>query len=122
MTTMADARTGAIDHSDLSHEEFRQLFRGWLEEFYPAEWRKPIVLRLRGDQEKRWIRLLVEHGWRLPAWPREHGGMGVSLAKQLIYHEELAEFGAARFLDSGGTLLGPILIEFGSPEQKATYL
>jgi alkylation response protein AidB-like acyl-CoA dehydrogenase len=66
--------------------------------------------------------LLFDHGWRLPAWPVEHGGMGASLSKQLIYHEELADFGAARFLDSGGTMLGPILIKFGTPEQKAEHL
>lgn len=119
---MAEATIEAMAHANISDEEFRSRFRTWLNDYYPEEWRKPIILRLRGEQERRWIRLLVEHGWRLPAWPVEHGGMGVSLAKQLIYHEELASFGAARFLDSGGTLLGPILIRFGSLEQKAKYL
>lgn len=107
---------------DLSIDAFRAKFRDWLETHYPEEWRKPIVLRLRGEQEKSWLRLLDEHGWRLPAWPREHGGLGLPLAKQLAYHEELVRFGAARFLDSGGTMLGPILIKFGTPEQKAKYL
>ena len=114
--------TGTADLDVLSVPDFRARFRSWLEENYPPEWRKPIVLRLRGEQEKRWLRLLDDHGWRLPAWPREHGGLGLPLAKQLVYHEELARFGAARFLDSGGTMLGPILIRFGTAAQQAKYL
>lgn len=111
-----------IDYNALSDEEFRLRFRGWLEAFYPPEWRRPIVFRLRGDDEKIWLRMLYEHGWRLPAWPKEYGGLGLGMAKQLIYHEELDRYGTARFLDSGGVLLGPILIKYGTPEQKAKYL
>jgi alkylation response protein AidB-like acyl-CoA dehydrogenase len=114
--------TDVADLDEISVAEFRARFRNWLERHYPSEWRKPIVLRLRGEQEKQWLRLLHEHGWRLPAWPREHGGMGLPLAKQLVYHEELARFGAARFLDSGGTMLGPVLIKFGAKAQQEKYL
>jgi alkylation response protein AidB-like acyl-CoA dehydrogenase len=110
------------DYSQIGDEAFRLELRGWLEKYYPPEWRRPIVLRLRGDDERRWLRMLWEHGWRLPAWPRDHGGMGLSLAKQMIYHEEMQSFGAARWLDSGGVLLGPVLIRYGSEEQKARYL
>jgi len=116
------ARVEPVELDRLSVEEFRARFRAWLERHYPPEWRRPIVLRLRGEQEKKWLRLLYDHGWRLPAWPREHGGLGLSLEKQLAYHEELARFGAARFLDSGGTMLGPILIRFGTPDQQERYL
>jgi len=113
---------GTIDRNALSDEDFRQAFRSWLEAHYPDEWRKPIVFRLRGEEEKRWLRMLHAHGWRLPAWPKVHGGMGLSMAKQIIYHEELERYGAARFLDSGGVLLGPILIQYGTPEQQQKYL
>lgn len=111
-----------FDHASCTDDEFRRRFRAWLESHYPPEWRRPIVLRLQGTEEKAWLRMLHEHGWRLPTWPREHGGMGVSLAKQLIYHEELERFGAARFLDSGGSMLGPILIKYGTQEQQRRFL
>lgn len=110
------------DLNALSDEQFRQRLRAWLREFYPPEWRRPIVFRLRGEEEKTWLRILHQHGWRLPAWPRAYGGMGLSLAKQLIYHAEMENYGTARVLDSGGVLLGPILIKYGSPEQKERYL
>lgn len=116
------SRPETIDRNALSDADFRQEFRSWLETHYPPEWRRPIVLRLQDDEERRWLRLMHEHGWRLPAWPKEHGGMGLGLSKQLIFHEELERFGAARYLDSGGVLLGPVLIRYGSEAQKARYL
>lgn len=106
----------------LSDDAFRASWRSWLETHYPSEWRRPITLRLRGEQEHRWLGMLFQHGWRAPAWPKQHGGLGLSFAKQLIYHQELEQYGAARFLDSGGVLLGPILIKYGTPAQQATYL
>jgi len=110
------------DFDGLSNDEFRARFRRWLEDTYPTKWRRPIVLRLHGDEEKKWLRMLHDHGWRAPAWPREHGGMGLSLAKQLIYNEEIDRYGAARVLDSGGVLLAPTLINHGTPEQQQRYL
>lgn len=106
----------------LPDAEFARLWRAWLEQHYPQEWRRSVTFRLRGAHEKHWLRLLHEHGWRAPAWPKAVGGLGLSLGKQLIYKAELERFGAARFLDSGGVLLGPILIRYGTPGQKQRYL
>ena len=110
------------DKTRLSDEEFRAEFRNWLEMNYPDEWKRPIVLRICGDDEKRWLGMLYDGGWRLPSWPREFGGMGVALSKQLIYKDELERIGAARYLDSGGVLLGPALMKYGSAEQQAQIL
>lgn len=113
------------DHEDfnaLPDDVFRQRLRRWLEENYPPEWRRPIVLRLRGDEEKRWLRMLYDGGYRCPSWPRDFGGMGLSIRKQLIYHAELESFGVARVLDSGAGLLGPVLIKFGTDEQRCAHL
>lgn len=106
----------------LPDSEFRARMRTWLEAYYPKEWRKPIVLRLRGEREKQWHRLCHDHGWRLPAWPKEHGGMGLSVAKQLAYQAEMDSFGTARVYDAGGVFLGPVLIKFGTPAQQQKHL
>lgn len=103
-------------------EALRSRFEDWLRQHYPAQWRNPLALRLRGQAEKTWLAMLHEHGWRAPGWPKEHGGMGLSLREQLIYYDALARHGTARFIDFGGTLLGPTLIRFGTPEQKARHL
>lgn len=110
------------DLNSLSDEAFRERFLAWLRESYPPEWRRPIVLRLRGPREQQWLRMLYEGGYRCPGWPREYGGMGLSIRKQIIYHEVLDDFGAARVLDAGATMLGPALIKYGTPEQRERHL
>lgn len=112
----------AEDLDLLSNEDFRHRWRGWLEANYPDEWRVPITRRLAGDEERRWHRMTYEAGWRAPAWPKEYGGLGLSLEKQLIVHEEMERHRCARVLDSGGMLLAPVLMKYGTDEQRARYL
>ena len=57
-----------------------------------------------------------------PGWPREHGGMGLSAAKQLLMMEEFERHGAARMNDHGIVMLGPLIIRYGTPAQKAFFL
>ncbi|WP_207951761.1 acyl-CoA dehydrogenase family protein [Pseudomaricurvus alcaniphilus] len=114
-----------IDRDALSDEEFRGQLRAFLAEYYPAELKQDFYRpfrRLRGEPANQWLRTLQQHGWRAPAWPREHGGMGLSFRKQLIYHEELEHAGVARIIDLGETQLGPTLIKLGSAAQCEHYL
>ncbi|HSV44836.1 MAG TPA: acyl-CoA dehydrogenase family protein, partial [Ramlibacter sp.] len=110
------------DFAQLSDEAFAGYLRGWLPTHCPTELRKPVLLRLRGEHERAWLRKLCAHGLRSPGIPREYGGMGLPLAKQLIYKKVFDEHGVARVLDLGGSLLAPALIRYGSAEQKAHYL
>lgn len=113
------------DYDALPDEEFRLQLREFLAVHYPPvlrqDFRRPFY-RLRGDDWTNWLRTLHQHGWRAPAWPREHGGMGLSFGKQLIYSEELERASVARIIDNGENLLGPTLIQFASQEQKRRYL
>ena len=53
-------------------------------------------------------------------WPKEHGGRGLSLHQQVIYHEEYVRARApGRVGHVGETLLGPTLIAFGTPRAAA---
>jgi alkylation response protein AidB-like acyl-CoA dehydrogenase len=110
------------DFNEMSDKAFAAWLREWLHLHCPPKLRQPVVLRLRGEEERMWLRTLLAHGLRCPAIPREHGGMGLSLSKQFIYKEVFDSFGVARVLDMGATLLAPILIQYGTPEQKAEYL
>lgn len=110
---------------DETDEAFRMRFRSWLEANYPESWRatpaRPFR-RLRGGDIRTWIGMLVAGGWRAPAWPKAWGGMGLSFARQVIYHEELDRLGAARVIDLGEVQLGPTLIAHGTEAQKVRYL
>lgn len=110
------------DLDALDAEAFRERWRAWLVENYPPEWRIPIIHRIAGDDERRWHRMTYEAGWRAPAWPKEHGGLGLSLEKQLIMHQEMERHSCARVLDSGALLLAPALMNYGTQEQRDRYL
>ncbi len=107
--------------NELSDAEFRDRLRTWLAQIYPQRWRD-ASRRLRGEDARWWMRVQYEAGWRAPSWPREHGGLGLSIRKQIIYQQEMERFGVARALDHGVRMIGPILMRHGTPSQCKTYL
>lgn len=117
---MTDATAGE-DLNTLDDASFRRLVRQWVRENYPEELRNPPK-RLHWRDSKVWYMKLVERGWLAPGWPREYGGMGLSAAKQLIMLDEYERHGVSRSNDHGIVMLGPLLIRFGTDEQRARFL
>lgn len=75
------------------------------------------------EGRRAWTRTLAEHGWTCVGWPTEHGGRGLSLKDQVAFYEEYARSGAPESVNHlGEKLLGPTLIEFGSPGQQERFL
>ncbi|WP_288251520.1 acyl-CoA dehydrogenase family protein [uncultured Hydrogenophaga sp.] len=109
------------DYNALSDEDFRMEARRFLETHYPED-KRHIIGRARWAEIKEWFFTLSQHGWIAPAWPREHGGMGLSPAKLLAWIEEQERYGAARVPDHGINMVGPTLLQLGTPEQCAHYL
>src|SRR4051812_18723140 len=105
----------------MASEDFRREVRAFLREHYPPGLRHP-TRRLRWDEIKGWYRTLSSHGWLAPSWPAEYGGMGLAPEKLVILIEEQESWGVARTPDMGITMVGPLLIRYGSEEQKKTYL
>ncbi|MFG1391662.1 acyl-CoA dehydrogenase family protein [Xanthobacter agilis] len=68
-----------------------------------------------------WYRILHAKGWITPGWPVEHGGTDWSPLERYIFEEETA-LGGAPPVTGGINMIGPVLIAFGTPEQKAAYL
>ncbi len=100
---------------------FRALVRGWLRANYPPELRNPPH-RLHLAAARPWYDRLAAQGWLAPGWPREHGGMGLSAARQMIMIEEFERHGCARLPDHGIVMVGPLLIQHGSEAQRARFL
>src|SRR3954469_10010957 len=105
----------------LDDEHFRQVVRAFLQENYPEELRNPPK-RLHWNENKPWYMKLAERGWLCPGWPKEHGGLGLSPAKQIILTEEYERHGVARTNDHGIVMLGPLVIKYGTEEQKKFFL
>ena len=110
-----------IDFNALPDEKFRVKFQNWISENYHSDLRNPLK-RLTDEAARAWLRAQLRDGWRAPSLPAEYGGMGLSLRKQLIYQEELERYGVARPIDHGLRLLAPVLIRYGTEEQKNHYL
>jgi alkylation response protein AidB-like acyl-CoA dehydrogenase len=70
-----------------------------------------------------WERHLASAGWTCVGWPTEHGGRGLPLSQEVIFHEEYARAGGpGRAGLVGEGLLGPTIIHFASPEQQREIL
>jgi alkylation response protein AidB-like acyl-CoA dehydrogenase len=70
-----------------------------------------------------WHRHLADHGYTCLHWPLEFGGAAASVAYQAAFAEECARAGVPRQLNiTGADLVGPVLIKFGTDEQKDRYL
>jgi len=104
-------------------DAFRKEARAWLEANVPSK-PLPSLDTAEGFQAHReWEHVLNAGGWAMVPWPVEYGGRGADLLEWLIFEEEYYRAGApARVNQNGIFLLGPTIMEYGTPEQKARYL
>ncbi|HEY4251162.1 MAG TPA: acyl-CoA dehydrogenase family protein [Roseomonas sp.] len=109
------------DLNGLDDEAFRAVVRRFLAENYPPELRNPPK-RLHWAENRVWYHKLAEQGWLCPAWPQEHGGLGLAPGKLIILTEEYERHGVARTNDHGIVMLGPLVIKYGTEAQKQRFL
>ena len=109
------------DFNALSDDKFRAKARAFFAQHYPPHLRY-IVRRARLAETKDWYLTLSKHGWLAPNWPREYGGMGLDSGKMLILLDEQEEYGVSRTPDHGIIQVGPIIMKYGTAEQKKYYL
>ncbi|WP_318658386.1 acyl-CoA dehydrogenase [Achromobacter ruhlandii] len=109
------------DWNGMPEADFRRLVRGFFRAHYPEHLRH-VPWRLHWDEIKDWYFTLSRQAWIAPSWPREHGGMALSPARQIAFIEEAERHGVARAPDQGLVMLGPILIRHGTEEQRARFL
>src|SRR5579862_8600416 len=102
---------------------FRAQVRAWMRAHVPGEPLKTLEGESGFFQHREWERTLARGNWSMITWPREYGGRGATLIEWLIFEEEYYRANApARVNQNGIFLLGPTLMEFGSPQQKARFL
>jgi len=109
------------DWNALSDVEFRRIVRAEFEGNYP-EALKNVPYRMRWSENGAWYLRMARKGWIAPNWPLEYGGMGLEPGKLLIFIEEGERCGIGRFLDLGIHMIGPVLIQWGTPEQQKLFL
>jgi alkylation response protein AidB-like acyl-CoA dehydrogenase len=70
------------------------------------------------------LRKLGDRGWLTMTWPREYGGQDASPMYRFIILEEMALSGltSSGGFNTGGRIVGPTLIQYGTEEQKKFFL
>ena len=102
-------------------DAFSLELRDWFTANFPEQWRfAPNRLSLR--EALPWHRKLFEKGWAAPGWPKEHGGMGLSAYQQIQFQDELDRLGVNIAPNMGLVMLGPLLMQYATEEQKCRYL
>ena len=74
-----------------------------------------------GPTVRRVVRQMAADGWLGIGWPTEYGGQGRSAVEQFIFFDESMRSGAPVPVLTINTV-GPTIMEFGTPEQKAFFL
>ncbi len=114
-------------------DAFRAETRAWLEANCPPAMRTPmpaeqIVAGGRNPswqmpEQKLWLDRMGARGWTAPTWPRQYGGGGLDREQADILEEEMRALGCRIPLQGMGlTMLGPVLLEYGTEAQKQEHL
>ncbi len=115
-------------------ESFRRETRAWLEANCPPEMRRPVASeydicwggrrpKFQSEAQRRWMQIMAERGWTVPAWPKAYGGGGLSKEEAAILNQEMRALGCRPPLASFGIwMLGPALLAHGTEEQKLEHL
>jgi alkylation response protein AidB-like acyl-CoA dehydrogenase len=104
---------------------FREEVRAWLAA-NPSDTDPELFshdLETRVAAGRRWQRRMCDAGWVGVGWPKEHGGRGATLTEEIVFHQEVARAGAPELVNVVGiNMLGPLLIQYGRPDQKERFL
>jgi alkylation response protein AidB-like acyl-CoA dehydrogenase len=83
----------------------------------------PAALDERTEFLRGWQRQLRDAGLVALSWPPEFGGRGATMGEQMVVDMEMARWGAPELVGAVGlSVIGPSLIQYGSPGQKLRYL
>lgn len=113
---------------DLTNEEvaFRDEVRAFLDASLSPELREVGRRATSVFTDKQhslpWQKILHAKGWAAPSWPVEYGGPGWGVMQRHIFAAECARAGAPGLAPMGLRMVGPVIMGFGTPEQKAQYL
>jgi alkylation response protein AidB-like acyl-CoA dehydrogenase len=124
----ADLAPAAAVSKGAQDSMFYDDFRAWLDENLPEGWGTSDYRMPRGPAERlEFARALQARfalgNWVAIHWPREFGGRGATLAQQVIFNSELVSRGVPQMPGHRGlTIVGPTLIEHGTPEQQERFL
>lgn len=113
-------------NADFTAEElqFETEVREFLQNEFPAEYREKIDAGIRLSKEElvHWQKILYKKGWAAPNWPVEYGGTGWTATQKHIFATEMGLIGAPEPVPFGMKMVAPVIMAYGSDEQKQRFL
>ena len=103
---------------------FQDEVRTFLQSEFPKDYRLKIDANIRLSKEEivDWQKILYRKGWAASSWPEEFGGTGWSQIQKHIFANEMGLIGAPEPVPFGMKMVAPIIMAYGSDEQKARFL
>jgi alkylation response protein AidB-like acyl-CoA dehydrogenase len=106
-----------------SQSELRTQLRTFLTENLPEDWVGVWQDEASPVASARLAEKMAAQGWLTYYWPEEFGGKGGSIWDQVVIQEELFAHHEPRGSQyMGVNWIGPVLMQFGTEEQKNQYL
>ena len=104
--------------------QFREEMRTFFREKIPASIRTKVMESRHLDKEEmvQSHKILHAKGLTVPHWPKEWGGADWTPVQHYIYTEELQFNGVPQPLPFNVSMCGPVVIAFGTPEQRKRFL
>lgn len=103
-------------HQSERAEDLGSEVRGQVAEWVGSHWRTDLTLR-------QWWAALAESGWGFPTWPAQFFGRGLPADVGAVVRAELQAAGAiGPPAGVGQVMAGPLILEYGSDEQKRRLL
>ena len=106
--------------------KFQKEVRDWIDVNFDADLRARMALSKNGYVDKAsqvaWQKKLASKGWIAPNWPKQYGGPGLSATERYILHSELSGAGTPNVAPFGVSMVAPVIMAFGSEEQKKKHL
>ena len=103
---------------------FRDEVRSFLKDKLPQRIADKVKAgqRLTKQDQEEWHAILQSRGWLAYHWPKQYGGPGFTAVEKFIFDTECCLAGGPRIVPFGVSMLGPVLIKYGSQAHKDYYL
>ena len=104
--------------------EFQQKVRNFISKSLSNELRNKVANGSEISKEEiiSWQKALHKENLFAPGWKKEFGGAELSASKRYILDQELALADTPTIIPFGVTMIGPVLMHYGTPKQQSFFL
>jgi alkylation response protein AidB-like acyl-CoA dehydrogenase len=105
-------------------EAFRSEVRAFIAQAMPPHIAKKAKehAHFEHEEQREWHRILYKKGWAALNWPKEYGGAGLDPTRRFILQEELVMAGSPELSPFGLRMVGPLIVQYGTEQQKQRFL